>query len=305
MKQASALSGRARLARFVDENLHIVFLLPGALCLAVVIVYPFVFNIWTSFTDLNLVYPGMEFIGLENYLKSINDPGLWNAARRSFVWTLGSVVGQLGLGLVAALALEQTRRGHAPLRLILIVPWAFPAIVLAYSWRFMLDSFYGVTNHLLMLAGLISQPVAWLTTPDLAMPIMILINIWFGFPFMMVAIMAALTMIPQELYEAARIDGAGYWEELRHIALPLIAPVLGSLLILRTIFVFNNFDFIFLTTGGGPIDVTTTLPVYAFQVGWKRYDLGRMAAVSIVMMAILCLMLAVYMYGLKRLRVRQ
>ena len=90
-------------------------------------------------------------------------------------------------------------------------------------------------------------------------------------------------MIPTELYEAAKIDGANYWDELRHITLPLILPVLGSLVILRTIFVFNNFDFIFLTTGGGPIDVTSTLPVYAYQIGWQRYDLGRMAAISVVM----------------------
>ena len=131
---------------------------------------------------------------------------------------------------------------------MLIVPWAFPAIVLAFSWRFMLDPIYGVTNHILMVLGLISGPVPWLTTPGLAMPAMVLINIWFGFPFMMVAITAALTMIPRELYEAGKIDGTSYFDELRHITLPLILPVLGSLIILRTIFVFNNFDFIFLTT---------------------------------------------------------
>ncbi len=295
----------ASLADAVDRYLPVLFLLPGFLCLALVIVYPFGFNLWASVTDLNLMYPGAAFLGFENYEKTITDPALWAAARRSLVWTLCSVFGQLFLGLVGALALEQTRRGRAPLRLMLIVPWAFPAIVLAFSWRFMLDAIYGVTNHILMVLGFIAEPVSWLTTPEYAMPAMILINVWFGFPFMMVAIVAALTMIPTELYEAAKIDGANYWDELRHITLPLILPVLGSLVILRTIFVFNNFDFIFLTTGGGPIDVTSTLPVYAYQIGWQRYDLGRMAAISVVMMAILSVMLAVYMWGLRRLRVQQ
>jgi multiple sugar transport system permease protein len=295
------LIGRSAAAR-LDRWLPFLFLLPGGICLALVIAYPLGFNLWASLTDLNLMYPGAAYIGLENYQKTVADPALWQAARLSLVWTVCSVFCQLLLGLVAALALEQTRRGRTPLRLVLIVPWAFPAIVLAYGWRFMLDAIYGVTNHILMVAGLIAAPIPWLTTPELAMPAMILINVWFGFPFMMVAIMAALAMIPRELYEAARIDGASYWGELAHVTLPLILPILGSLVILRTIFVFNNFDFIFLTTGGGPVDATTTLPIYAYQVGWQRYDLGRMSAVSVLMMAILGVVLAAYMAGLRRLR---
>ncbi|SEQ22823.1 carbohydrate ABC transporter membrane protein 1, CUT1 family [Faunimonas pinastri] len=293
------------LAGFLDRHLAILFLIPGGLCLALVTAYPFVFNLWASLTDLNLMYPGAMFVGLENYTKTIFDPELWHSAKNSLVWTISSVLGQLLLGLIGALALEQTRKGREPFRLILVVPWAFPAIVLAYSWRFLLDAVYGVTNHLLMLVGLIDAPVPWLTTPDYAMPIMVLINIWFGFPFMLVSILAALTMIPAQLYESARMDGAGYWQELRHITLPLIMPVLRSLVILRTIFVFNNFDFIFLTTGGGPVDATTTLPVYAFQVGWQRYDLGRMASVSVVMMLILGLLLATYVYALRKVRAPQ
>jgi len=131
------------------------------------------------------------------------------------------------------------------------------------------------------------------------MPAMVLITAWFGFPFMMVAITAALATIPQELYEASKVDGASLWQEFRFVTLPLLRPILGSLVILRTIWLFNNFDFIFLTTGGGPVTATTTLPVYAFQVGWQRFDVGRMAAVSVIMMALLSLILFAYMRMLR------
>ena len=296
------MSDKFGLATWIDRKLPLLFLFPGFLCLLLVIAYPFVYNIWAGFTDVNLMYPGAAFIGLENYQRSFSDPALWKAWERSLIWTLGSVAGQVILGLIGALALERTRRGRAPIRLLLVVPWAFPAIVLAFSWRFMLDSIYGVINHILMVLHVIDMPVAWLTTPAYSMPVMILINIWFGFPFMLVSIIAALAMIPSELYEAARMDGAGYLDEVRHITLPLILPVLGSIIILRTIFIFNNFDFIFLTTGGGPIDATMTLPVYAYQVGWLNFDLGRMASVSVIMMVFLVILLAIYMWALRRLK---
>jgi multiple sugar transport system permease protein len=289
----------SRLGAAIDSRIPLIFLLPGFVSLVLVIAYPAVYNLWASFTDLNLMYPGVDFVGLDNYLETVTDPELWRSVIRTLVFTFGSVICQLFLGLAAGLALQQVWTGRMALRLLLVVPWAFPAIVLAYSWRFMLDPIYGVTNHLLMVLGIIHAPVPWLSEPNWAMPAMILIATWFGFPFMMVSIMAALTTIPHELYEASKVDGAGFWQEFSFVTLPLLMPILGSLVILRTIWLFNNFDFIFLTTGGGPVTATTTLPVYAFQVGWQRFDVGRMAAVSVVMMVLLSIILAVYMRMLR------
>jgi multiple sugar transport system permease protein len=297
--RAPTWRGTARFGAAIDRQVPLLFLMPGFLCLLLVIAYPFFYNLSVSFTDLSLMYPGAAFVGLDNYAETLADPLLWQAAIHTLVYTAASVFGQLLLGLVAAVALDHVWTGRRALRLVLVIPWAFPAIVLAFGWRFMLDPLYGVTNHLLMMAGFIGAPVSWLSQPDWAMPAMVLITTWFGFPFMMVSITAAMAAIPRELYESSRVDGASFRQELVYVTLPLLLPVLGSLVILRTIWVFNNFDFIFLTTGGGPVTATTTLPLYAYQVGWQRFDIGRMAAVSVLMMILLVAILAVYMRVLR------
>lgn len=291
--QPARSSGR-RLAAWLDQRLAILFLIPGLACLSAVILYPVAYNAVVGFTNASLMFPGWRFIGTANFEATLADPLFWRATLNTLIWTAFSVAGQLLLGLVAALALEQVTAGRTTLRLALIVPWAFPSIVMAFAWRYMLDPLYGVLNFLLMQVGLIDAPRQWLGSPDLAMPTVIVMNIWFGFPFMMVAIVAGLQTIPQELYEAADIDGAGPWQKFWYVTLPALWQVIATVVILRTIWVFNNFDFVFLTTGGGPIDATTTLPVYAYNAGWQQYDLGRMAAVALVMMVILGFILAVY-----------
>ncbi|MDF2809638.1 MAG: hypothetical protein K0S56_669 [Microvirga sp.] len=287
-------SAGARLAGWLDDRLAILFLIPGLACLSAVILYPVAYNAVVGFTDASLMFPGWRYVGVSNFEATLVDPLFWRSVSNTLVWTVFSVAGQLLLGLLAALALEQVTVGRTTLRLALIVPWAFPSIVMAFAWRYMLDPLYGVMNFVLMSVGLIDSPQQWLGSPDFAMPTVILMNIWFGFPFMMVAIVAGLQTIPRELYESADIDGAGSWQKFRYVTLPALWRVIATLVVLRTIWVFNNFDFIFLTTGGGPVDATTTLPIYAYNVGWQQYDLGRMAAVALIMMVILGLILAVY-----------
>jgi multiple sugar transport system permease protein len=283
-----------RMGGWVDSNLAVMFLVPGLTCLLALTLYPVVYNIAISFTNSSLLFPGIGFNGLVNYRQILTDPEFWWAAARTLVWTLVSVGGQLLLGFAAALALERVTKGRSLLRLMLIVPWAFPSVVLANLWRFMLDPLYGVANHIMMIVGAIDAPLSWFGDATWAMPSVILMNIWFGFPFMMVAIIAGLQAIPRELYEAARVDGASYWQELRFITIPSLTQVIAALVVLRTIWVFNNFEFIFLATGGGPIDTTMTLPLYAFSIGWQQYNIGRMAAVSVIMIIILFLILSIY-----------
>jgi multiple sugar transport system permease protein len=283
-----------KLRDWIDDRLAIVFLIPGLTCLMAVIVYPVVYNVVVGFTDASLMYPGWNYVGATNFELTFSDPQFWTATVHSIVWTVVSVAGQLLLGLCAALALERVTVGKTTLRLMLIVPWAFPSIVMAFAWKFMLDPLYGAMNYVFMVLGFIDTPQQWLGSPEYAMPTVILMNIWFGFPFMMVSIVAGLQTIPQEFYEAAEMDGASSFQTFWYITLPSLWRVIATLVILRTIWVFNNFDFIYLTTGGGPIDVTTTLPIYAYNVGWQQYDLGRMAAVALIMMVMLGLILMVY-----------
>ncbi|GHE42109.1 sugar ABC transporter permease [Streptosporangium violaceochromogenes] len=284
-----------RVAGALDRKLTVLFLLPGMLCLALVILYPLGYNVWTSFTDKNLQFPGDKLIGFGNYVSILADSRFWNAALRSVSWTVASVLGQFAIGLLAALALERVTRGRTVLRVILIVPWTFSPIVMAFVWRYMLDGLGGVLNAVLLELHLIDKSVAFFGEAGTALPSATLVNIWFGYPFMMLALVAGIQAIPRELYEAAVVDGASYWRTVFSITLPALRPIVGTLIVLRTIWVFNNFDIIYLTTGGGPRDASTTLPVYAFNVGWNNFDVGRMAAVAVVMTIVLLAVTAVYM----------
>ena len=288
--------GRARRAgSWLERNTNLLFVLPGSVLLLAVVAYPVGYNFVNSFTDRNLSYPVTSWVGLANYTAILGDPEFWSSIVRSLVWTFGSVAGQLLLGFAGAVALQNVRRGQTPLRLALIVPWAFPSIVLAFAWRFMLDPLYGVLNDVLIKLHVIDAPVAWLGQQSTAMPSLIAMNIWFGFPFMMVALLAGLQTIPVERFEAAWMDGATFWQEIRHVTVPALSRLIGALVVLRTIWVFNNFDFVYLTTSGGPVNATQTLPVYAFNVGWATYDIGKMAAVCVAMLVILVIIIAGYL----------
>ena len=288
-----------RMAALADKHFQVLFMLPGLLCLIGIVAYPVIWNLVAAFTNASLIYEGWRFRGFENFSAILADREFAMSAIRTMVWTLASVALQILLGLVAALCLEKIIAGRTMLRMVLIVPWAFPAIIMAFAWRYMLDSTYGVINYLLMLAGLIDAPRAWLGEVDTALPALIVMNVWFGFPFMMVAIIAGLQTIPKELYEAARMDGATLWQEFVHVTLPGLKSIVATLAVLRTIWIFNNFEFPYLTTGGGPIDATTTLPIYAFKIGWTQYELGRMAAVSVLMLIILTITTVLYMWLLR------
>lgn len=279
---------------WLDRHLGILFMLPGLLCLLAVIAYPVAYNLVFSFTNKDLVYPGVSFVGLENFSRALRDPDFWNAVRVSVVWTSASVGFQLLLGLVAALCIEEIRHGRAAFRLLLILPWAFPPIVMALVWRFLFDGLYGAANYMFVLLGFVSAPIPWFGSPHTALGTLIVMNVWFGIPFMMLAILAGLQTIPRDHYDVARVEGASYFQQLRYLVLPSLRGVIGILLVLRTIWVFNNFDFVFLTTAGGPGKLTETLPLYAYRVGWVQFHVGRMAAVAVLTMIMLFVIIYLY-----------
>jgi multiple sugar transport system permease protein len=284
-----------RLLSAFDRHFQLLFILPGLLCLVGIVAYPVVWNLVAAFTNASLIYEGWRFTGLDNFRLVLADAEFVTSTFRTLVWTFASVALQLLVGLVAALCLEKVTAGRSLLRMALIVPWAFPAIIMAFAWRYMLDASYGVANYFMMVLGLIGMPHAWLGETETAMVALIAMNVWFGFPFMMVAMIAGLQTIPRELYEAARMDGASPWQEFLYVTLPGLKGIVATLATLRTIWIFNNFEFPYLTTGGGPIDATTTLPIYAFKVGWTQYELGRMAAVSVLMLAMLTVTTVLYL----------
>jgi ABC-type sugar transport system permease subunit len=228
-----------------------------------------------------------RFVGADNYLWLAQDPGVRAALGRSLVWTAGTVLGQVLVALGLALLLNRQIAGRGLYRTLVLFPYIVPTVVAALIFRFMLEPTVGIVNYLLQAGGLIAAPQAWLATPSTAMTAVILIGIWKHMPFMVVLLLGRLQAVPTELYEAARIDGSNAWQELRHITLPWLLPVLTVAMLLRTIWAFNEFDIIYLLTSGGPLTATTTMPLIIRQIAFSTLDMGKASAVALAM----CVML--------------
>ena len=208
-------------------------------------------------------------------------------------WSFFSLLGQLIVGFTGALALNRIKKGSSIYRTILIIPWAIPSIVLAFSWKWILNGVYGFLPNLLIKLGLCSTAPEFLTG-NLAFATLVFINIWFGSPLIMVNILSALQTVPKDQYEAAQIDGANTFQSFWHITVPHIRTVVGLLVVLRTIWIFNSFDIIYLITGGGPANKTLTVPIYAYNIGWGLKQLGRSSAVTVLLLLFLLIVCAQY-----------
>lgn len=269
------------------------FVLPAMLVVLLLLLYPVLSSIFYSFTNKNLIKADYNFVGLENYKQILTDKAFWQAFFTNIKWTAISLVGQVLVGFTGALALNRVRKGSSVYRTLLIIPWAFPSIVLAFSWKWILNGVYGYLPNLLVNLGLCDTPPEFLSG-NLAFVTLVLINIWFGAPLMMVNILSALQTVPRDQYEAAQLDGASPWQSFTSITIPHIRNVIGLLVVLRTIWVFNSFDIIYLITGGGPANMTMTVPIYAYNMGWGLKLLGRSSAVTVLLLLFLLLVCSLY-----------
>ncbi|ABN43539.1 Inner membrane ABC transporter permease protein YcjO [Streptococcus sanguinis] len=278
-----------------DRNLtRWIFVLPAVIIVGLLFVYPFFSSIFYSFTNKNLIMPNYRFVGLDNYKAVLSDPNFFSAFFNSIKWTVLSLAGQVIIGFVLALALHRVRRFKKLYRTLLIVPWAFPTIVIAFSWQWILNGVYGYLPNIIVKLGLMEHAPAFLTDSTWAFICLVFINIWFGAPMIMVNVLSALQTVPQEQFEAAKIDGATSWQVFRHITFPHIKVVVGLLVVLRTVWIFNNFDIIYLITGGGPSNATMTLPIFAYNLGWGTKLLGRASAVTVLLFIFLLTVCFIY-----------
>ncbi|ACQ82016.1 binding-protein-dependent transport systems inner membrane component [Beutenbergia cavernae DSM 12333] len=275
----------ARLTRI--DKVGVAFVLPSAVAVLGLLIYPVLSSVYYSLTDQNLLRPSHDLVWLENFRQLVTSDAFWNAFATSIRWTAASIVGQLAVGMVLALCLDKVRRLQGLYRVLLIVPWAFPPIVIAFGWKWILNDVYGVLPNLLTRLGLTDSNVSLLANPTTVFWTVLAINVWFGAPLFMVNILSALKTIPREQYEAATMDGANAWQQFSFITLRNIRNVIGLLVILRTIWVFNNFDLLFLLTGGGPGEMTTTLPIFAYRTGWGLHQLGMASAVTVLLLVFL------------------
>lgn len=280
--------------RYISKLTSAAFILPAILVVGLLLLYPVVTSIFYSFTSKHLIKSKWEFVGLKNYIKVLTDEDFLKAFLTSVKWTVCSLIGQIFIGFTAALALEKIKRGRGIYRTILIIPWAFPSIVIALAWKWILNGVYGFVPNILVKLGICDTIPQFFSSAELVFGTLVFINIWFGAPLIMVNVLSALQTVPKDQYEAAQIDGASGWQSFIHITLPHIRVVVGLLVVLRTIWVFNNFDTIYLITGGGPADLTATVPIYAYNVGWGLKQLGVSSAVTVLLLIFLLAVCMVY-----------
>ena len=268
------------------------FVLPAIIVVCALFLYPICSSVFYSFTNKNLIRPTHSFVGFDNYVTILTDKAFWNSFFNSLKWTIFSLAGQLLVGFTAALALNRVKHLKGVYKTLLIIPWAFPSIVIAFSWKWILNGVYGILPNLLVQWGICDETPQFLTEKTLAFVVLVLINIWFGAPMIMVNVLSALQTVPQDQYEAAEIDGAKKWQSFLYITVPHIKIVMGLLVVLRTVWIFNNFDIIYLITGGGPAGSTQTVPLYAYDMGWGTKLLGQSSAVTVLLfifMMIICI----------------
>lgn len=240
-----------------------------------------------------MYHPQPIFSGVKNYLKILNDVDLRNSLLQTAYWTFGSVIIQFVLGFVAALILGETFRGRGLARSLLLIPWAMPSVVGALAWKWMYHGQYGLLNHMLRSLHLISHDVNWLGNISTAMVSVIVTNSWRGFPFMMLMLLAGLQNIPKEIYDASAVDGASFWQQLWYIILPLLKPVIFVVILLASIWTFNNLTYIYILTGGGPAGRTDILVTFVYKQGFEYFHFGYAATLSVMLfLVILALSLA-------------
>lgn len=271
------------------------FLAPALLVTAAVILFPVVQTGWMSLHDFVLFRPNnVPFIGFGNFVRAFKDPVFWISLWNSVLW-IGLVIAfQFLLGLATALLLNQSFWWRSVARALVVIPWALPSVIIGLMWTWMYDFNLGVINDILLRAGIIEAPVAWLARLDTTLYSVILALVWQGFPFFAIVILAGLQTVPQDLYEAAEMDGATPFQKLRFVTLPSIMEVIATALLLRTIWVANSLDVILVMTGGGPGYATHTLPLYAFLKAYSAMEFGYGAALALILTALL--LFVVYAY---------
>ncbi|MEU7880825.1 carbohydrate ABC transporter permease [Microbispora bryophytorum] len=283
---------------------------PVVIVMLVLVGYPLVRGVYLSLTDategnmgrtigMNVIPSTYEFVGLTNYADILTSSQFLGRLAWTVVWTVVCVALHVGIGLGLAMLLNRPMRLRSLYRILLVLPWAVPAFVSAFIWRYLLNGEFGVVNAMLRAAGFAG--IGWLDDPFWAKVSVIACNVWLGVPFMMLALLGGLQAIARELHEAAEVDGATPWQRFRHITLPGLRPVSSTVVLLGTIWTFNQFPVIFLLTKGGPGGATEILVTYAYRQAFEGIrNYSGSAAWGMVILALLVVMATVYRRTLRR-----
>lgn len=280
-----------------QASLGIILMLPGALLLIVFMAYPFFLGIWLSMSDSMIGRMG-HFIGLRNFIDLLDDSIFLQTTRNSFTYALVTVPFKAVLGLGLALALNNRMRFSNPIRAAVMMPWIVPTALSTLGWFLIFDPVFSPISWLLRRMGVIHSNINFLGDPGLAISMLCLVNIWRGVPFFGIIILAGLQAVPQELHEAAAIDGANAWHRFRHVTIPAIKGIVLIASLLSIIWTFADFQLIYILTKGGPANETHIFGTYAYQIGLSATQIGMGAAIALYMfpiLAVFAMLLLIYL----------
>ncbi|MGY8664545.1 sugar ABC transporter permease [Bradyrhizobium sp. UFLA05-109] len=266
-----------------------VMVAPAILYVLLLVGLPFLLAVYYSVSAYTIYDPSWRFVGLSNFRQIINNPVFQETLANTFLFTFGSQLLGLVLGKFGALLLLRPFPGRKIVRALIILPWAVPIALATVAWEWMFDSLYSVINWTLISLGIITRSEApnWLGNPHLAMLSVIVVNAWRFFPFAIVIFLAGITSVPQDVIDAATVDGAGFWRRNYQIVLPMILPIVAVGLIFGIVFTFTDLSVVFLLTNGGPVGATSVLGFEGFQVGIVSGDVSHGAAISLFMLPVL------------------
>ena len=310
----------------VRKRIAYIFIAPAVIVMALVVFYPLVNGIYLSFTNADKFNSAKNIGGnftpssyqlqcdidskkddftapiscIRNYIEVFEEPTYYfgQVFAQTLIWTIANVIPHVGIGLGLALLLNRNIRGRAIYRVILILPWAVPSYISAFVWRFMYNGEIGFFNNFLNSLGIADVP--WLSESGWAMFAVVVANTWLAIPFNMVTMLGGLQSIPGDLYEAAEVDGANWWQKFMGITLPMLRPVMMTVVLLGVIWTFNSFNVIVLITEGNPFRSTQILATWAWDLGRNQEKYGIAAAYSVIILLMLLFFSFVYIRVLSR-----
>lgn len=292
----SVPSRTVKLKDIVEKNLGYIMVIPSLVVIFGFALYPVAQAIWMSLHTYKLNMPalGKPFVGISNYLSLFQDERFYKSLYNTFYFSFWSVLLEFVIGLLIALLINRAFVGRGLVRATVLVPWAIPTVVSAMMWKFMYNDQLGVVNDILVKLGIMDHYKTFLGSTDSALWSIIITDVWKTTPFMALLLLAGLQVIPAELYEAARVDGAGVMQRFFKITLPLLKPAILVALLFRTLEAFRVFDVIVVMTGGGPGNSTESLSMYAHTTMMRYLDFGTGSAIAVV--TFLCVMLISFFF---------
>ncbi|WP_248928604.1 carbohydrate ABC transporter permease [Paenibacillus hamazuiensis] len=297
MTKETAAAGKKLLnGRRQESLLAYVLVAPAMLTIGLFALYPILNTIWLSLHELklNMPYLGKPFVGFTHYAALSGDVRFWASLWNTLYFTFFSVLLELVLGFAIAILINRSFVGRGIVRAAVLVPWAIPTVVSAMMWKFMFNDQLGVINDLLVKIGILDHYIAWLGSRETALWSIIVTDVWKTTPFMALLILAGLQVIPADIYEAAKVDGATRLQQMIRITVPLVKPAVLVALLFRTLDAFRVFDIVFVMTGGGPANSTETLSMYAQTTLMRYLDFGKGSALSVI--TFVCVLLISFFY---------